>query len=96
MALKDFSPILRNDTSIEQEELYTKHKVLSDESKYDKTSETIQNCPDAINASMLNGWENKLYKLYKMQIDFYDPYVYKKTEPTSSEMENKTIWQQEY
>lgn len=96
MALSDYSPILRNNTTIDEEELYKKHSSLSKDKKYDEAAKIIDNNQNAINASLLNNWENKIYNLYQLPIDFKDPYMYKDSEPTESEMSSKTIWQQEY
>ena len=97
MALIDFKPTLHNDISIEDEELYNQYNNLINENKYGEAQQLLSdNQMDVMNVSLFNSWEKKILTLMQMVKEFYEPYCYKKTEPTAEEMKGKVIWEQEY
>ena len=98
MALEDYAPTLRNEISIDDKEIYDKHTQLIKSKKYEEAVTLLSNNKqiDSITASLLNYWEKNIYELNSIDRKFYDPYYYSQNEPSTSEMENKVIWQEEY
>lgn len=98
MALEDYTPTLRNEISIDDKEIYDKHTQLIKSKKYEEAVTLLSNNKqiDSITASLLNYWEKNIYELNNIDRIFYDPYCYSQKEPSTSEMENKVIWQEEY
>ena len=97
MTLSDYYPIMRNDISIYDKDIYDKHSNLIKSSNY-LDAVALLKSNDQVNgltASLLNSWEEKIYNLNKDKPNyFFDPYIYSQIEPIN--FENKTIWQQEY
>lgn len=96
MTLSDYTPIMRNDVSIDDKEVYNQHTNLIKSKKYLDAVKLLENNSqlDSVTASLLNSWECKIYELNNMDKPFYDPYLYSQTEPSS--LGDKVIWQQEY
>lgn len=96
MTLHDYYPTMRNDISIEDNNLYVQHSNLIKSKEYIEAVNLLVNNKqvDSLTASLLNSWEKKIYDLNEMEKPFYDPYLYNQTEPTS--IGDKVIWQQEY
>lgn len=97
-SLNDFKPHLRNDISLEDEEIYNQHSSLMNNSQYKEAGTLLSKNKqiDSVTASLLNSWEQKIYELNQIGSTFYDPYLYSQDEPFETEMIGKSIWQQEY
>lgn len=95
MTLHDYYPTMRNDISIEDNNLYVQHSNLIKSKNYLEAVDLLNTNKqvDSLTASLLNSWEIKIVNLSKIN-NFYDPYIYSQTEPT--EMGDKVVWQQEY
>lgn len=98
MDLNDYKPVLRNDVSIDDEDVYKQHINLIKNNKYVDAATLLENNKqiDGVTASLLNLWEEKINQLCEIKNDFEDPYVYSQTEPSYEQMNGKSIWQQEY
>lgn len=95
--IDNFRPIIHNDISIDDEDLYGRHSSLIKQGRYEEAANLLfQSNVSGATASLLNVWEQKIYELDNTSINYIDPYLYKDTEPTSDEMIDKTIWSQEY
>lgn len=88
-----------SDLSISQETIHKKHKELLNDNRGTDAAKLLNNSNvDACTASLLNGWENKIYTMQKdiETENFRNPFVLKETEPTSSEMSDCDIWLKTY
>ena len=88
-----------SDLSISQEDTCKKHKELLDASLGTDAANLLNNFNvDACTASLLNGWENKIYTMQKDigTEKFRNPFIVKKTEPTNAEMSDCDIWLKTY
>lgn len=88
-----------SDLSISQEDTHKKHKELLDDNLATDAAKLLNDSDvDACTASLLNGWENKIYTMQKdIETEkFRNPYIIKKTEPTGSEMSDCDIWLKTY
>ena len=90
---------LYSDLTISQESTRKKHKELLDDNRGTDAAELLNKSNvDACTASLLNGWENKIYTMQKDigTEKFRNPFIIKETEPTSSEMSEFDIWLKTY
>ena len=88
-----------SDLSISQDDTRKKHKELLDDNLATDATKLLNDSDvDACTASLLNGWENKIYTMQKdtETEKFRNPFIIKKTEPTSSEMSECDIWLKTY
>ena len=92
-----YTPKMHSDLSLSERDHYIKHKNLITQEKYADAAKVISdNEIDGCTASLLNGWELALKEMGTADLAYSDPYVYKQTEPTTTEMTGKMVWQQEY
>lgn len=90
---------LYSDLSISQEDTCKKHKKLLDDNRGTDAAKLLNNSSvDACTASLLNGWENKIYTMQKDigTEKFRNPFIVKKTEPTNAEMSDCDMWLKTY
>ena len=90
---------LYSDLSISQEDTRKKHKELLDDNRGTDAAKLLNNSNvDACTASLLNGWENKIYTMQKDigTEKFRNPFIVKKTEPTNAEMSDCDVWLKTY
>lgn len=88
-----------SDLSISQEDTYEKHKELLDDNLGTDAANLLNNSNvDACTASLLNGWENKIYTMQKDigTEEFRNPFIIKETEPTNVEMSDCDMWLKTY
>lgn len=92
-----YTPKMHSDLSLSERDSYIKHKNFINQGKYEDAAKVISdNGIDGCVASLLNGWEQAVKEMETVDLAYSDPYVYKQTEPTSTEMKGKTFWQLEY
>ena len=100
MTLSEFKPHLRNDTAIDDEEIYNQHANLISNKNYSNAALLLQSNDqiDACTASLLNNWEQTIVNIenYFVDREFYDPYFYSQTEPSGNDMADKVFWQETY
>lgn len=93
----NYTPKMHSDLSLSERDSYIRHKNFITQEKYADAAKVISdNEIDGCTASLLNGWENALKEIENTGVEYTDPYVYKQTEPTITEMTGKMVWQQEY
>ena len=92
-----YTPKMHSDLSLSQKDIYEQHENLIKQGNFKDAVDLItHNNVDGVTASLLNSWEEAIKEMYISDISYSDPYVYKQTEPETSEMDNKVFWQLEY
>lgn len=101
MEIKDIVFEPHSDMSIDDIELVKQHDDLIKQSSYDNATALLNNSNynKGFRASLLNSFQNKLRKFEEFLLNEFvadDDTLYKFTEPTEEEMENKIWWIQPY
>ena len=101
MEIKDIVFEPHSDMSSDDIELVKQHDDLIKQTSYDNATALLNNSNynKGFRASLLNSFQNKLRKFEEFLLNEFvadDDTLYKFTEPTAEEMENKTWWIQPY